>query len=79
MKRGLSQFEQDHNSLQMDNHFAHLRTLYAIVLQFLNSVQFDRQPLNIIRNGFPQHSCFWRDETDNSARRNSLCSDKNKH
>jgi hypothetical protein len=75
VKRRLSQifgqhFEQDHYSLQMADHFAlhrehlfaQLWAFYTIVLQLLHSLRFGHKPL-IIHDGFPQHSCFQREES----------------
>jgi hypothetical protein len=60
------QFEQDHHSPQMADHFAlhrehlfaHLWTFYTTVLQFLRSLHFSCKSSYIIQNAFPQHSCF---------------------
>jgi hypothetical protein len=57
------QFEQDHNSLQMDDHFtlhrdhlfAHFLKFYTTVLQFLHPLHSGHKPC-IIHNGFPQQT-----------------------
>jgi hypothetical protein len=69
--------------------FAHLRTVYTVVLQFLHSFHLDDKPY-IIYERFPQHSWISVNKADNSvnfeaggiiSRRtqyNSLCRGKNK-
>jgi hypothetical protein len=64
------QFEQDHHSLQMADHFdlhhkhlfAHLWTFHIIVLQFLHALHFGCKP-HIIHDGFLHHSCLYRTES----------------
>jgi hypothetical protein len=59
------QYEQDHHSFQVADHFTlhcehlftHLWTFYTIVLQFLHSLDFGPKSCTIY-NVFSQHSCL---------------------
>jgi hypothetical protein len=86
-------FGQDHHSLLTAGRplrssswhlFAHLWTLYAIVLEFLHPLYFGRKPLGIIHNGFPWRKSIkarissWQ-IINRRTQHNSLYRGKNKH